>query len=87
MLLQPVLVGGVDLVAVAMALAESYFYIGEHYLNIGDNERAQAYFEKTRNLGVIIYTEHAAAKFELARMKNQGPTAAAAPPADNADKK
>jgi lipoprotein NlpI len=65
-----------------MALAEAYFYIGEHYLNVGDNGSAQAYFEKTRNLGVIIYTEHAAAKFELARMKNQGPTAAAAPPAD-----
>jgi lipoprotein NlpI/transglutaminase-like putative cysteine protease len=64
-----------------MALAEAYFYLGEHYLVAGDNKTAQSYFEKTRGLGVIIYTEHIAAGLELARLKADGSAASAAPAA------
>ncbi len=52
-----------------MALAEGYFYLGEYYLASGDLKQAQDYFEKTRSLDVIVYTEHAAAKFELQHMQ------------------
>lgn len=56
-----------------MALAEGYFYIGEHYLVLGDKARARDYFEKTRALDVIIYTEHVAAGFELKKLGQTGP--------------
>jgi lipoprotein NlpI len=52
-----------------MALAEGYFYLGQHYLTLGDKDKAREYFEKTRQLEVIIYTEHTAAQFELQRLK------------------
>jgi lipoprotein NlpI len=52
-----------------MALAEAYFYVGQHYLSLGDKDKAREYFEKTRQLEVIVYTEHAAAGFELQRLK------------------
>jgi lipoprotein NlpI len=52
-----------------MALAEGYFYLGEHYLTRGDKAKAREYFEKTRQLEVIIYTEHVAAGFELQRLE------------------
>ncbi len=52
-----------------MALAEGYFYLGQHYLALGDKQKAREFFEKTRQLGVIIYTEHLAAAFELERLK------------------
>ncbi len=55
-----------------MALAEGYFYVGQHYLLLGDKARARSYFEKTRQMAVIIYDEHIAAKFELARLKESG---------------
>jgi lipoprotein NlpI len=51
-----------------MALAEGYFYLGQRYLILGDKAKAQEYFEKTRQLDVIIYTEHTAAGFELRRL-------------------
>jgi lipoprotein NlpI/transglutaminase-like putative cysteine protease len=51
-----------------MALAEGYFYLGQRYLTLGDKARAREYFEKTRQLDVIIYTEHVAAGFELQRL-------------------
>jgi lipoprotein NlpI/transglutaminase-like putative cysteine protease len=51
-----------------MALAEGYFYLGQHYLTLGDKAKAREYFEKTRQLEVIIYTEHVAAAFELQRL-------------------
>jgi lipoprotein NlpI len=53
-----------------MALAEGYFYLGQRYLALGDKSLAREYFEKTRQLDVIIYTEHAAAGFELQRLKD-----------------
>jgi lipoprotein NlpI/transglutaminase-like putative cysteine protease len=52
-----------------MTQAEGYFYLGQHYLNIGDKDKAREYFEKTRDLQVIIYTEHTAARFELERLR------------------
>jgi lipoprotein NlpI len=52
-----------------MALAEGYFYVGEHYMTLGDKVKAREYFEKTRQLDVFIYTEHAAAGFELQRLE------------------
>jgi lipoprotein NlpI/transglutaminase-like putative cysteine protease len=52
-----------------MALAEANFYLAQHYLSLGDKDKAREYFEKTRQLEVIIYTEHVAAGFELQRLK------------------
>jgi lipoprotein NlpI/transglutaminase-like putative cysteine protease len=51
-----------------MALAEAYFYVGEHYLVLNDRDQARAFFAKTRYLGVINFTEHIAAGFELGRL-------------------
>ncbi len=51
-----------------MALAEAYFYIGEHYVVQNDVVKARAFFTKTRDLGVITFVEHTAAGFELARL-------------------
>jgi lipoprotein NlpI/transglutaminase-like putative cysteine protease len=53
-----------------MALAEGYFYVGQYYLTRSETTKAREFFEKTRRLGVIIYTEHAAAQFELQRLEN-----------------
>jgi lipoprotein NlpI/transglutaminase-like putative cysteine protease len=64
-----------------MALAEGYFYLGQHYLVTGDNKTAQTYFEKTRDLDVFIYIEHVAAGFELERLKNASAVTSAAPSA------
>ncbi len=52
-----------------MALAEANFYVGQHYLTLGDVARARAFFEKTRQSGVIIYYEYTAAAFELKRLQ------------------
>jgi lipoprotein NlpI/transglutaminase-like putative cysteine protease len=51
-----------------MALSEAYFYAGEHYLVLNDGAKARAFFTKTRYLGVINFTEHIAAGFELGRL-------------------
>jgi lipoprotein NlpI len=51
-----------------MALAEGYFYVGEHYLTVGDTAKARDFFEKTRQLGVIIFYENKAAELELKRL-------------------
>lgn len=56
-----------------MALAEAYFYLGQHFLAVGDRTKAQESFEKTISLGVIDYLEHHAAKFELDRLKKPDP--------------
>lgn len=58
-----------------MALAEGYFYAGQRYLVLGDKAKAREYFEKTRALEVIIYTEHVAAGFELKKLAREGATA------------
>ncbi len=67
-----------------MALAEGYFYLGQHYLAKGDRATAKAYFEKTRDLGVIVYTEHVAAGFELDRLKGDGVAKATTTPSSGA---
>jgi lipoprotein NlpI len=64
-----------------MALAEGYFYIGQHYLAAGDRKTAEAYFRKTRDVGVIIYTEHIAAGFALKQLQGEGTANSAAKPA------
>ncbi len=51
-----------------MALAEGYFYVGEHYLTVNDTAKARDFFEKTRQLGVIIFYENKAAELELKRL-------------------
>lgn len=51
-----------------MALAEGYFYLGQHYLIAGDTKMAQSYFQKTRDLDIFIYVEHVAAGFELQQL-------------------
>jgi lipoprotein NlpI len=52
-----------------MALTEGYFYLGQHHLLLGNKDLAREYFEKVRQLNVIFYTEHLAARFELQRLK------------------
>jgi lipoprotein NlpI/transglutaminase-like putative cysteine protease len=52
-----------------MALAEGYFYLGQYYLGLGDKAKAREFFEKTRELGVMVYVEHVAAGFELQRLE------------------
>lgn len=64
-----------------MALAEGYFYLGQRYLVVGDKKTAQAFFEKSRQVGIFTYTEHMAAAFELQRLAKAGPAVAAAPAA------
>jgi len=51
-----------------MALAEAYFYVGQHYYAQGEKAKAGEYFKKTREKGVFIYIEHTAAGFELLQM-------------------
>jgi lipoprotein NlpI len=51
-----------------MALAEAWFYIGQYYVVKGDTAQARAAFEKTRAQGVTVFTEHAAALWELERL-------------------
>jgi lipoprotein NlpI/transglutaminase-like putative cysteine protease len=52
-----------------MARAEGYFYLGQHFLLQGDKSKAREYFEKTRDIGVLMYMEHVAARFELERLE------------------
>lgn len=51
-----------------MALAEAWFYVGQHHLAGGDAARARAAFAKAREAGITMYVEHIAAGFELARL-------------------
>ncbi|MDH6257745.1 hypothetical protein [Bradyrhizobium sp. BR13661] len=46
-------------------------------MSVGDKSAAQTYFDTTRELAVIIYTEHIAAKLELARLKGEESAATA----------
>ncbi len=61
-----------------MALAEGYFYLGQHYLVVGDTKTAESYFQKTRDLDIFIYVEHVAAGFELQRLAKDGAGASTA---------
>jgi lipoprotein NlpI len=55
-----------------MAASEGYFYLGQYYLGRGDKAKAREYFEKTRKLDIVIYTEHTAAGFELRQLDAAG---------------
>ncbi|MBX3653366.1 MAG: DUF3857 domain-containing protein [Ramlibacter sp.] len=52
-----------------MGLAEGYFYVGQWYRLQGDNAKAAEYFRKTREQGILLYTEHVAAAFELRQLE------------------
>jgi lipoprotein NlpI len=51
-----------------LALAEGWFYIGEHWLNQAQPEQAKDAFEKARSKGITHYIEHIAAGLELQRL-------------------
>jgi len=51
-----------------LALAEGWFYIGEHWLNQAQPEQAKDAFEKARSKGITNYIEHIAAGLELQRL-------------------
>ncbi len=60
-----------------MALAEGYFFLGQHYLARGDKTKAREFFQKTRRQNIFIYLEHTAAGFELQALGPATETAAA----------
>jgi lipoprotein NlpI len=47
-------------------LCEAYFYIGEKYFSEGNIARANDYWRRSAELGVVEYMEHGAAKMRLA---------------------
>lgn len=51
-----------------MALAEAWFYVGQHHLVHGRTDAARSAFEAVRSQGITMYVEHVAAGFELARI-------------------
>lgn len=51
------------------ALAEAYFFVGQHYLLAGDKTRARLYFQHAVDKGVIFASAHLAARHELAAVK------------------
>ena len=53
-----------------LALVEAWFALGQHHLVNGRAQQARDAFEKTREAGVTRYAEHAAAGFELQRLKS-----------------
>jgi len=52
-----------------VALAEAYFYMGEHNLLSGDSLKARAYFQRSVDKGALYSLYHGAALQELARLK------------------
>jgi lipoprotein NlpI len=55
--------------ALETALAEAYFYLGQHYLQAGDKLKARVYFQHSVDKGVLYSEYHFAARQELARLK------------------
>lgn len=51
-----------------LALAEAWFYIGEHHLAQGRQVEARQAFEAVRRQGITMYIEHVAAGHELKRL-------------------
>jgi lipoprotein NlpI len=52
-----------------LMLCEAYYQLGVWYLARKDRATARSYFEKSRAIGVLNYTEHEAAGHELARLR------------------
>lgn len=52
-----------------MNLAEAYFIIGQYWTARGNTVEARKAYEACRSKGVIMYIEHMAAAYELARIK------------------
>ena len=48
-----------------LASSEGYFYLGQYYIGRGDKTKAREYFEKARQVNIVINAEHKAAGFEL----------------------
>jgi len=51
-----------------LALAEAWFYVGQHHLAEGRRDAARQAFEAARAKGVTMYVEHVAAGFELQQL-------------------
>jgi lipoprotein NlpI len=51
-----------------LALAEAWFYVGQHHLAEGRRDAARAAFEAAQAKGITMYVEHVAARFELQRL-------------------
>jgi lipoprotein NlpI len=51
-----------------LGLAEGWFYLGQHFINQGQPDKARDAFEKARAKGITMYIEHVAAGFELQRL-------------------
>jgi lipoprotein NlpI len=53
----------------ALALAEAWFFAGQHYRAIGETAKAREAWQKARAQGITMYVEHRAAGFELAQQQ------------------
>lgn len=51
-----------------LALTEAYFYIGQAYESQGSKDKAIEYYKKTREFGVINYSEHVGAGLALKQL-------------------
>lgn len=63
-----------------MGLSEGYFYLGQYYLGRGDKAKARELFQKARDQNVVIYMEHAAAGFEIKRLRPDAAASASIDP-------
>jgi len=52
-----------------IALAEAYFYAGQHFLLSGDKLKARLYFQHAFDKGVLYAPFHLAARQEIAALK------------------
>jgi lipoprotein NlpI len=48
-----------------MAASEGYFYLGQYYIGRGDKTKAREFFERVRQVNMVMSAEHKAAGFEL----------------------
>jgi lipoprotein NlpI len=56
----------------AMTQTEAYFFLGQHYLMVGDRASARDAFERVRALGVVPFIEYIASGFELKDLDSAG---------------
>ncbi|HET6926511.1 MAG TPA: DUF3857 domain-containing protein [Hyphomicrobiaceae bacterium] len=48
-----------------MATSEGYFYLGQYYIGRGEKTKAREFFERVRQVNIVMSAEHKAAAFEL----------------------